>query len=675
MKRFIIIFCTLCAVTSVFAQVKSNKYLIDSMVTRLTATEDEYERLDILVNLSDLASGRNDITYSKMLWDEAIGVSGRSSGQLKEHALTAAAAASIKLILYHLDNNTDSLEYHFDLARKNLRKNDAMRIPTYYGMIRDVRLIQGSDSLKIRETLDNLLKDVENRKMDNVYEELKRLYLIATSFLLLNEKGDSLYNAYMEQERAKYINQYYDLSISIPVEQDLLFSQQAFLIKTTLYKNYDPEYLEINRQALAKYEQFLTSPEIRKRPYYSQRARIRCLGALLLASDLVSIEESDEYFKQFNELLDKYPGQAPSPPAEYYRADILRMYYQGRKEYRKEVESIDTVLKYTKYSIGIPVLYKDKAKALAKLGEYREAYATMVKLNEVKDSISQAQESDKYYSLLDLFQVNETKLKYAESERKHQNVIITITISSLVLLILLLAYMVLLWRRTQESDAMKSAFINSMCHEIRTPLNVINGFTHIIAEEDVTQEEKQNFLYQINGNISLLANMTDDMINIAKISSSRTKLKTEDADICEIIENESAKVASKVQRKGMSIKFDNNSGESCVINTNTTYFRCIISNLIDNAVKFSDEGGILISYSRASNDSKIIVSVSDQGKGIPQDKHKWVFEKFTKLDDYSQGVGLGLYACKLMVSQLRGSIKIDKEYTQGTKVVVTLPLI
>lgn len=676
MKRFPLYFLTplvylIVSLSPLLAQSPSQSYQIDSMVTLLSGTSDEIARLDILINLSDLASGRKDVTYSKILWKEAMDLAERSSGEKKDHALYAASAASIKLIVYNLDNKSDSLDFYLEQARDNLKENDARRIPEYYKMIRMVRSLQGSDPENIKKTQDELMEELKGEKPENRYQELSKTYLVAVSAMLICEMGDSAYNANMRKTFLHYVDLYYNKAMEIPLDEDFLFRSQAYVLKCSTYKDDDPEMVTVTKLMLHDYDKTLEDPRITKRPYYSQRARIRCL-AILSTNETITNKERKGYFNRFIELIDKYPAQSPSPPAVYYRANCSYSYYYLAGDYSKALENIDIVIETTPYSATMPMYLKDKIDIQLKLGDYKGAFNSQVQLAAVEDSVSKSKNSEKYYSLLDQFQVNEARLKHIESVKHYQSIIIWIALFFIVVVIVLLIIVLRLWKKSKESDLMKTSFIKSMCHEIRTPLNVISGYTQIIADENFDPEEKERMMQTIYFNNHILTGILDSMLHISNLSSGKEKLVLEKVDIVPIIGDEVSKVADKYNEKNIKYNVPSPS-ESFIVLTSKQYFCSILNNVVDNAFKFSNSGEVDVSYKYVKKGSKVEIIVTDQGIGIPLDKYDFVFEKFTKLDDFTQGVGLGLYLCRLVLNQLRGSIRIDNTYTSGTRVIITLP--
>lgn len=226
--------------------------------------------------------------------------------------------------------------------------------------------------------------------------------------------------------------------------------------------------------------------------------------------------------------------------------------------------------------------------------------------------------------------------------------------------------------KAQESENMKTAFINSMCHEIRTPLNAINGFSDLLLDKSLDEESKKEFPEHIRLNTYQLTQMVNDLLEIANLSSSSEDIRTEDVDIRAICKLEIEKLTSLEQKK--DIKYELELGDvPDVIKTHSFYLSKVIENILNNANKFTERGLISLSCNKES-DNKLIISITDTGIGIPADKHEWVFERFTKIDEFKQGTGLGLYVCRLIMERLGGRIYIDNEYTNGIRFIIELPL-
>ena len=206
--------------------------------------------------------------------------------------------------------------------------------------------------------------------------------------------------------------------------------------------------------------------------------------------------------------------------------------------------------------------------------------------------------------------------------------------------------------KAEELDRLKSAFLANMSHEIRTPLNAIVGFSSLLAETD-SRNERQEYIKIVQENNELLLQLISDILDLSKIEAGTFNFVYTNVDVnetcAEIIKSMSMKVS-----KGVELIFEEPFPE-CYIYTDKNRFTQVISNFINNALKFTQQGSITLGYEQVSH-QKIKFYVRDTGMGIPEEKQKSVFERFVKLNTFVQGTGLGLSICKSIVSQMGGEI-------------------
>ena len=228
-------------------------------------------------------------------------------------------------------------------------------------------------------------------------------------------------------------------------------------------------------------------------------------------------------------------------------------------------------------------------------------------------------------------------------------------------------------QKAQESEEMKTAFIRNMSHEIRTPLNAINGFSELITNDDISMDEKQAFSRIIYENCYHLTSMLNNLLEIAQLDSGNDSLPLVPTRIHELCLHEMQQVKKYQEKPEINYVVEGDK-ENDMILTNRAYFSLIISHLLANANKFTEKGSITLSYHLDSGANLVTLSVTDTGCGIPQDKQEWIFERFTKTNDFIPGSGLGLYLCRLIVNRLNGKIKTDPSYTKGSRFVITMPI-
>lgn len=222
--------------------------------------------------------------------------------------------------------------------------------------------------------------------------------------------------------------------------------------------------------------------------------------------------------------------------------------------------------------------------------------------------------------------------------------------------------------KAEESDHLKSAFLANMSHEIRTPLNAIVGFSGLLAMAE-NYEERDEYINIINNNNELLLQLINDILDLSKIEANTLEFVYSDIDInqllCDIEQTSRLKVADGVQ-----VSFVEKLPH-CIIRTDKNRLSQVVTNFINNAIKFTKEGSIYFGYKHKENN--LYFYVSDTGCGIDKDVKDSVFQRFVKLDSFAQGTGLGLSICQMIVHKLGGEIGVDSELGQGSTFWFTLP--
>ena len=222
--------------------------------------------------------------------------------------------------------------------------------------------------------------------------------------------------------------------------------------------------------------------------------------------------------------------------------------------------------------------------------------------------------------------------------------------------------------KAEEANRLKTAFLANMSHEIRTPLNAIVGFSSILADtEDIA--EKKEFCNLINHNNALLLKIVDDILDISKIEAGYIDLHPTWFCLSDLIMESATEYKMKAAGR-LDIRI-HKSGQGYMVELDTKRVKQILNNFLSNALKHTQEGYIDITY--GVTEQGIEIKVTDTGCGIPQDKLPVIFERFEKVDSFTQGVGLGLPICKSIAECMGGSIGLTSEAGVGTTVWVTLP--
>lgn len=197
------------------------------------------------------------------------------------------------------------------------------------------------------------------------------------------------------------------------------------------------------------------------------------------------------------------------------------------------------------------------------------------------------------------------------------------------------------------------------------------GFSELLCAEEVTPESRVQYCEIIRDNRRQLRFLFDDMLEVAYLENLHTPLPCQYTNLCAVCQAQLRIMKVRYPKPGIVYKGAIPVAE-IALNTSDKYLAILISALLGNAYKFTQAGTISLECDRLGDD-RVFVAVADTGCGIPPEKHGYVFERFTKLDPFSQGNGLGLYLCRLIVTHLHGEIYIDSGYTGGTRIVAILP--
>jgi signal transduction histidine kinase len=372
-----------------------------------------------------------------------------------------------------------------------------------------------------------------------------------------------------------------------------------------------------------------------------------------------------------------------------YAEDLEVRYYLKHHEYQKAKEAMDRLIAYIQrahMNYGDAERTMMQAKIASGLGKYRDASKLYEQYINKTDSLRrQADEfqTNEYAVQLNLNNANlESNESKAKADRYRMRLMQVVT--SVFLLIFIAAIIVIFvlrrinkklhhanhqledaYRRMEKLSNMKTSFLQNISHEIRTPLNSIVGFSQILGENN---KENKEFADIINGSSNQLLKIVDDMLDISDLESGDIVTEPTNVNVC-------CEMVIKKFRRNLSEDVDivyEPSDKGLVIMGNSMRLKQIVSNLLDNAVKYTSQGKIVVNYEKEGE--QLHLFVKDNGPGIPKEKVEWVFERFAKLDNFSQGCGLGLPICQMIVEKMNGRIAIDASYQEGCKVDVWLPV-
>ena len=416
-------------------------------------------------------------------------------------------------------------------------------------------------------------------------------------------------------------------------------------------------------------------------------------------------QEAMELLTKAEEIARKYAPErvfdiVTRRTLSYYNSGDIPKFLEGYKEYKKGVAEG----KSSVHGRTLEVYYlatqgeTDKAVALAreelgddgdeivtniyeKAGRWKEAYDALRKAHAATDSVNNVALANSMMGIRDQLAINDMQ------EKSTRNRIIALSVGILLLGLLVMAqvYIVLsrrrhmkqlskAYNRALESEKMKSAFIQNVSHEVRTPLNIISGFSQVIADPELTEtvEERQHMAGMVQKSANQITNLIDEIIGLSLIEATDKIHKDDTIKVNSVLREVFNEFQDKANGETELI-MDSQLHDDFTYQTNKNMFARIISALLDNAVKYTEEG--YIALKAASDGKNLNISVEDTGIGIPQQEAEHVFDRFVKLDSFKEGIGLGLHLSRKLAEQLGGTLTLDTSYTTGARFIITLPLI
>ena len=383
----------------------------------------------------------------------------------------------------------------------------------------------------------------------------------------------------------------------------------------------------------------------------------------------------------------------------YYRGDYDK-FMEGYEEYKKGVAEgkssvhgrsieiyheallghTDEAIKLAREELGdegldaVTIIYE-------KAGRWEEAFHALKKQHLASDSIDNVVLTNSMMGIRDEMMIYEAERDAARSRFYMMAAVIIL----LALLVVALFHITQTRRRhlkelkkaynqALESDKMKTAFIQNISHEVRTPLNIISGFSQVIAnpELDANIEERREIARMTQKNARLITSLIDEMLLVSLNESSEEAKKENHVEINTLMRGVMKEAEGNISTK-TTIQYDTTLADNFTILSNEYMLKIIINALVDNAVKNTPEGAIVLKASKPS-DNELALTVEDTGCGIPANEAEHIFERFVKLDTFKEGIGLGLPLCRMLIEKLGGGVRLDTAYTKGARFIVTLPI-
>lgn len=683
MKYFLFFFIILFSPFSLLSKETS----VDSLKTLFIHSKTQQERMERCLNLDNYYRNfllKDSMPLTRILLDEGI--------KSKNEYVIADALRKLILGIDRKERvlTNDSVIHFLNLADKYLtgERKKSFVTEVHLKHIRSVADWTDDENRTITELTEKYTDSEVNQ--EDIYFQIERNYALGmAASLTISETGIEAY-----KNASRYFDYLFELIRKLPVEYG---AELLFWVNDNIYLSYinskdDVKTVAFLENMMNILDQYKETSDVKK-DVYQNFEYVYSLYYLGIAHfpTVVGYKKAYDCLMKSDEMLRK-------------RDDLLSLYftytsfYEGTKEYNKTIlyqDSIIYLMKNDDAATSLAVLsgaYREQAKCYAALHDYKAAYERMEEYNVLREKMIN-DESKRLRAEMDArYDLNHLELeKERLISRNRQIAFLAISI----VLLLSVAWginqrlhlnklkriqkklvesneeVLRQSEKAQESEKMKTAFVNSMCHEIRTPLNAINGFSNLLLDDTIDAECKEEFPELIQKNTDLLTRLLTDLLEVSTLSSSVDELPMEQADLYSICMQEMDRLKSLDEKKDIQYCLEIDEG-ICNISTNVPYLSQTLAHLLNNANKFTEEGRIVLSCHKEGE--QMVIKVTDTGMGIPLEKQEWVFDRFTKLDEFKPGAGLGLYICRLIVSRLGGTIHIDREYTEGTSFVLTFPV-
>lgn len=225
--------------------------------------------------------------------------------------------------------------------------------------------------------------------------------------------------------------------------------------------------------------------------------------------------------------------------------------------------------------------------------------------------------------------------------------------------------------KAEESDRLKTAFLANMGHEIRTPLNAIVGFADLLPMVE-NAEDRNQLISEIQNNNRKLLRIIDGLVSMSKIEAEARNLVKSQMDLVEVLNEVVKTFLPTIDQKSVTLSTQFPDSQ-LMLSSDVNKLREIVTNLLDNAVKFTQAGEITVGYEVLEGE-RVRIWVKDTGVGVSETDQKRIFDRFVKLNEYVPGTGLGLAVAKSHVESLGGSIGVDSRIDEGSTFWIILPL-
>lgn len=362
--------------------------------------------------------------------------------------------------------------------------------------------------------------------------------------------------------------------------------------------------------------------------------------------------------------------------------------YMKKGDYEKALNFNNQII--GRYTIqedpsGVLMLKKQRAEILFQSQKFEEASCLYKQVYMLADSLNINSVKNQLNEFNALFKVDELEKEQEEEHVRYVYIVLGVIIAALLLIGILGLYFVNRLRQknrelavaldhAQESDRMKTAFIQHVSHEIRTPLNIITGFAQVMGSPNyqLTDEERVHIVNSVESNTREITNFVNELL---EFSENESQNRYEERDTIQVngFCRDIIDRAQQVNNGRLELLYESMVDDSQTITSNAEALGRILRQLVSNSMKFTEKGSVKLKAQLSDDLSILNISVTDTGIGIPPDQRERIFEKFYKVDSFKRGLGLGLTMARRIARILGGDLQLDDTYTGGTRFILSLP--
>lgn len=692
MSFFRHIFLVICVLLCSAPGARAQRQLSDSLQQKLAHTANPQKRVQLLLDLKDINEDSNlNLVYSIQLFREAAAIG-------DTYAMAVAAVPVVAQYAPYPEKE-DSLRHYISKLRELTPGTPEEGMDAFAEMSDGFyRLRSEYDKEKALRLAHAISKwcDDDAAHPDNVFHRVKRLLLKGHAGVTIGYYEKGIRYAFVPQ--TELWEEAFELTRQMPgtvVRHN--FSSLVYYVLSGSYnqaKSYDKQ-VKLTADYIDLLDSYYAAEDrLGRRPWlYRDNSYVNPFRQLIRCTLNIGRDDlTEKHFEEFRQRMLNAEGENLLRNKTYlYELGYL---WKGiRGNYDRSVLYCDSLITMIGQGKGyfrmnpakIYQVHRDRSLMLARAGRSEESYAAYERTWEVQDSIFNAGQRERSETIRLRHDMDRRQLAETHALIRNRMAALISFIAFGVLLLGTGVYLALALRRNrrlqadiarharkaQESEQMKSIFVNTICRGIGPPLEAIDRTAHALMTAEAPAADRMQLLEEIRGNTDVLLSKLDNMLEAASLDSLTERLRLEPVDIDRLCRTELLTMYRL--RQGQDIKCTiETPEEACIVPTHPKYFTLVVRAMLDNAGKFTSKGRITLSYETDPGANELRVQVTDTGCGVPPERREELFGPLSGPSSESRGLSLAL--CRMIAGHLAGSIRLDAGYTQGARFIFTIPL-